>query len=47
MLDFADIKPSVLNALILTLTVVVMLTALKFILAKWRIPGLSELVLAA
>ena len=46
MLDFADVKPSVLNALIITLTVVVTLTALKFILAKWHVPGLSEVVLA-
>lgn len=47
MLDFADVKPSVLNALIITLTVVVMLTALKFILSKVHVPGLSEIVLAA
>lgn len=47
MLDFADVKPSVLNALIITLTVVLMLTALKYLAARFHIPGWSELILAA
>lgn len=47
MLDFADVKPSILNALIITLTVILMLTALKYVAARWRIPGWSDLILAA
>lgn len=42
--DFADLKPSILNAIILTLTVVVTLNLLKFAMAKWPIPGLAPLI---
>lgn len=47
MLDFADVKPSFLNALIITLTVVLMLTFLKYLFGRVRVPGLSDLILAA
>lgn len=43
-LDLADVKPSVLNALIITLTVVVTLNVLKFAMAKWPVPGLAPLI---
>lgn len=42
--DFADLKPSILNALVVTLTVVVMLNLLKFAMAKWPVPGLAPLI---
>jgi hypothetical protein len=43
-LDFSDIKPSVLNALTIALTVIIMIPLLKFVLNKWQVPGLTDLV---
>lgn len=42
--DFADVKPSVLNALIITMMVLVMFAALKYLMGLRPIPGLSDLV---
>lgn len=44
-LDFADIRPSVVNALIITLTVIVTLNILKFAMVKFPVPGLAPLVM--
>lgn len=43
--DLAGFKPSILNALIATLTIIVTLNALKFFAVKFPIPGLSALIL--
>ena len=43
-LDLADVKPSVVNALIITLTVVVTINLLKFAMSQWPIPGLAPLI---
>ena len=41
--DFADIKPSVLNAAMFGLTALLVIPLMKYILAKWPVPGLSDL----
>lgn len=46
-LEFADVKPSVLNWLIVTLMAVTGIVFLKFILAKFPIPAISSVVAAA
>lgn len=43
-LDFADVRPSVVNALIITLTVVITINLLKFAMAKFPVPGLAPLI---
>jgi hypothetical protein len=43
-LDFADIKPSVLNAVMITLVVIVMIPLAKFLLNKYPVRGLTDLV---
>lgn len=45
-LDLADIKPSVLNALMIFLIVAITVPLAKFLLNKYRVPGLSDLVSA-
>lgn len=42
--DWADIRPSVVNALIITITVIITLNLLKFAMARWPVPGLAPLV---
>lgn len=42
-LDFADIKPSVLNLLLVTFMAAVGLSAMKYISARFNIPGFREL----
>lgn len=42
--DFSDIKPSVLNALTIALTVVIMIPLLKYTFNRWPVPGLTDLV---
>lgn len=44
--DFADIKPSVLNALLFGMYALVVIPLLKFALARWEVPGLSSLAAA-
>lgn len=45
-IDFADIKPSVLTALLFILYALALIPATKFFLSKYHIPGLSELASA-
>ncbi len=45
--NYANIKLSVINGVFLTLYIVLILTLLKTIFAKIRVPGLSDLILAA
>lgn len=45
-LDFADVKPSILNWLIIGLMAVTFIAFWKFMLTKYPIPGLSEVVQA-
>ena len=44
---FSNIKASVYNLFFLTVFIVLMLNLLKVIAANWKIPGFSELILAA
>lgn len=43
-LDFADIRPSVFNFAQITIIAILGIVLLKFITARYRIPGVSELV---
>jgi hypothetical protein len=45
-LDFADVKPSVLSWIIVGLMAVTFIAFTKFILTKYPIPGLSQVVQA-
>lgn len=44
--DFRNIKPTIYNGLVITLTAIVGIVGLKVILSKYRIPGFSDIVLA-
>lgn len=46
-LDFADVKPSVLSWLIVGLMAVTFIAFAKFVMAKYPIPGLSEVINSA
>lgn len=46
-LDFADVKPSVLSWLIVGLMAVTFIAFFKFVMAKYPVPGLSEVIAAA
>lgn len=43
-LDFAEVKPSLLNWAIIGLMAVTFIAFAKFVSAKWSIPGVSDLV---
>ena len=43
-LDFADVKPGLLNWVIIGLMSVTFIAFFKYMLAMWQVPGLSELV---
>ncbi len=43
-LDFADVKPSVLSWLIVGLMAITFIAFFKFLMAKYPIPGLSQVV---
>jgi hypothetical protein len=43
-LDPADVRPSILNWVVVGLMAITFIAVFKFILAKWPIPGLSPLV---
>lgn len=43
-LDFADVKPSVLSWLIVGLMAVTFIAFWKFVMAKYPIPGLSDVI---
>lgn len=45
--DFRNIRPTFYNFLTITLTAVVGIVGLKVIAAKWRVPGASDIILAA
>jgi hypothetical protein len=45
--DFRNIRPTLYNFLTITLTAIVGIVGLKVIFAKYRIPGASDVVLAA
>jgi len=45
-LDFADIKPSMINLFIVTLMAIVGITILKFVFSKYPVPGVSDIVMA-
>lgn len=42
-LDMADVKPSVLNLLLVTFMAAVGLNFMKWVSARWDIPGFKEL----
>ena len=44
MLDMADIKPSLLSALTVLLMVIITVPLAKYVLARFYVPGLTELV---
>jgi hypothetical protein len=46
-LDFADVKPSVFSWLIVGLMALTFIVAAKFLVAKYPIPGVSDIVNAA
>jgi hypothetical protein len=46
-LDFAEVKPSLLNWLIITLMAVTGIVFLKWVLNRWNVPGLTDIVNAA
>lgn len=45
-IDMADLKPSVMTALLFALYAMLVIPLLKFALAKWEVPGLSALAAA-
>jgi len=45
-LDMADVKPSVLSWIVVGLMAVTFIAFFKFVLAKYPIPGLSQVVQA-
>lgn len=42
-IDFANAKPSVINWLIVGLMAVTFILFMKWVFAKWTVPGLSEI----
>lgn len=44
--DMADVRPSVLSLLIVTLLAMVGIVAVKFLTQKFYVPGLTELAAA-
>jgi len=46
-LEFADVKPGLLNWLIVTLMAITGIVLLKALMAKWPIPGVAQIVTAA
>jgi hypothetical protein len=44
--DFAELKPSVLNMLLFAMYCLLVIPILKFFLTRWRVPGLSDLAAA-
>lgn len=46
MFEMADVKPSVLSWLIVTLMAITGITLLKYLMVKWPIPGFGDMVAA-
>ncbi len=44
--DFSDVKPSVFNALLISLIVILTIPLWKWAMDRWPVPGLSQLVKA-
>lgn len=44
MLDFGNVYPSVMNWVVIGLMAITFISAMKFLTAKWNIPGISDLV---
>lgn len=42
--DMADVKPSILSWLIVTLMAITGIAFMKFVVTKWPIPGFTDLV---
>ena len=42
--DFSDIKPSVLNALTILLLIMITVPLAKYVLNRFPVPGLTDLV---
>lgn len=42
--DWANVRPSVVNAILITITVIITLNLLKFAMSRWPVPGLAPLV---
>ncbi len=45
-LDFADVKPSLLNWVVIGLMAVTFILVAKWLMMKWPIPGLSDVITA-
>lgn len=43
-IDVADVRPSVLSFATVTVMAIVGIALVKFLLAKWPVPGLSSVV---
>ena len=43
-IDVADVRPSVLSLATVTVMAIVGIAIVKFLLAKWPVPGLKDLV---
>ena len=46
-LDMADVKPSVLNWIVVTLLAMTGIVFFKWAMARWPVPGLADFVNAA
>lgn len=44
--DMADIRPSVLSWLIVTLMAITGISLMKYLMVRWPIPGFADLVAA-
>lgn len=42
--DFADVKPSVISWIIVGLMATTFIVVAKYVLTRWQVPGLSEVV---
>jgi hypothetical protein len=45
-IDMADLKPSMLTALLFALYALLVIPLLKVLLTRWHVPGVSELAAA-
>lgn len=43
-IDFSNVKPGVLSALTILLIVMITVPLAKYVLNRWRVPGLTDLV---
>lgn len=45
-IDFAEVKPSVINLFVITLMAVIGIVLLKYIFTRWPVPGVSDVIMA-